>query len=258
VRDGASRRAVLWCEVADRRGREAANGTINRKVSLLGTMLRHAIHNNKLVRLPDLRKIRLREAEPRAGFFEEQQFEAVRKRLPVDLQTAVTVAYTYGWRMQSEVLSLERRHLDLQAGTLVLDAAMTKNGKGRTVYLTDELKGLLRAQVERVKELEKKLARVIPWLFPHLPSAYTSPGLVGTQRQHFRKAWVSACKAAGVPGKLRHDFRRTAARNLIRHGVPERVAMTITGHLTRSVFDRYNIVSSADLQEAARRISVSA
>ena len=60
--------------------------------------------------------------------------------------------------------------------------------------------------------------------------------------------------AAFVQGQLRHDFRRIAARNLVRRGVPERVAMTITGHKT-SVFERYNIVSPADLQEAARKLS---
>jgi integrase len=76
----------------------------------------------------------------------------------------------------------------------------------------------------------------------------------GHQIKNFRNTWKRVCHATGLAGKIPHDFRRTAVRNLVRAGVPERVAMMITGHKTRSVFDRYNIVSDGDLQEAARKL----
>ena len=104
----------------------------------------------------------------------------------------------------------------------------------------------------------------MPYVFPHLrgsdPREMHGPKRTvrGAPRQDFRRAWLTACAKAGVPGRLRHDFRRTAVRNLVAASVPERVAMTITGHKTRSVFDRYHIVSPADLQEASRKLAAAA
>lgn len=127
----------------------------------------------------------------------------------------------------------------------------SKTGEGRIVYLSSEVKKMLEEQIERVRTISRTLGRVIPYLFPHLLKGR----LQGERIRDFLKSWASACKAVGLSGMLRHDLRRTAARNLIRSGVPEVVSMRITGHRTRSVFDRYNIVSPADLQDAARKMA---
>src|SRR5262249_21732630 len=156
----------------------------------------------------------------------------------------VDIAYTFGWRMQSEVLTLERRQLDLDAGTIRLDPGTTKNDDGSLVYLPAALKAQLAAQVDRVRTLERRLARIVPSLFRH-PAGRRQGERVGD----FVKRWRTACRKAGVPGRLRHDFHRTAVWDMVNMRVPERVAMTVTGHKTRSVFDRYHIVSPADLQE---------
>jgi integrase len=240
--------ADITVYVAKRQGESASNGTINRELAVLNKMLQLAYENNKLLRLPVVRK--LKEGSPRQGFFEREQFEAVCHHLRSDLQVAIAIAYTFGWRMQSEVLTLERRQVDLDAGTLRLDPGTTKNDEARIVYLTPGLKSLLAVQVERVRTLEHRLGRIIPYLFPYLKGRHC-----GLRIRDFRKAWKTACLKAGCPGMLRHDFRRTAVRNMVNVGVPERVAMTVTGHKTRSIFDRYHIVSPADLQEVARKLT---
>jgi Phage integrase family len=133
---------------------------------------------------------------------------------------------------------------------LRLDPGTTKNDEGRVVYLTDELKRLLAAQLERIEALQRRLGRIVPFLFPHLDGDE-----LGRPRRDIRSAWRTACKLAGCSGMLPHDFRRTAVRNMVNAGVPERVAMMVTGHRSRAVFDRYHIVSPADLQDVARRLT---
>jgi integrase len=140
----------------------------------------------------------------------------------------------------------------LDAGTIRLDAGATKNDEGRVVYLPADLKGQIAAQIDRVRALERETGRLVPYLFPHFTSGHRYRK--GDRIQDFKKAWATACRKAGIAGRLRHDFRRTAVRNLVNAGVPERVAMKVTGHKTRSVFDRYHIVSPAELQEATRKL----
>jgi integrase len=240
--------ARITAYMAKRQEEGAANATINRELETLGKMLKLAYENNKLMRLPIIHKLAAN--PPRNGFFEPEQYEAVRRLLHTDQQLAVSIAHAFGWRMQSEVLTLQRRQVDLEAGTLRLEPGTTKNDDGRVVYLTPELKALITAQLERVRALERETGQIIPYLFPHLRGPHQ-----GKRVEDFKKAWKTACMKAGCPGMLRHDFRRTAVRNMVNLGVPERVAMKVSGHRSRTVFDRYHIVSPADLQEVARKLT---
>jgi integrase len=236
---------VEWGSPDDRRSRPVSNGAINRELTLLKRMFRLALQAGKLLAVPHIPL--LRENNVRKGFFEREQFEAVRRHLPEYARPIVTFAYYTGWRIDSEVLPLEWRQVDLQAGTVRLDPGTTKNDEGRVFMagLIDELRETLEAQRESAKRIGRERGEIARFVFSRN----------GERVRTFRKAWANACLAAACPGRIPHDFRRTAVRNLVRAGVPERVAMLMTGHKTRSVFERYNIVSDNDLAEASRKLN---
>ena len=152
----------------------------------------------------------------------------------------VTFGYKTGWR-RSEIVEMQWAQVDLHKGIVCLNPGETKNDQGRTVYLDDELKQVFSDQWKR----RKALGNLTPYVFTNE---------AGTDKvRDFRGAWDTACQAAGLGKRLFHDFRRTAVRNMVRATIPERVAMMISGHQTRSVFERYNIVSEDDLRMAAKR-----
>jgi integrase len=134
----------------------------------------------------------------------------------------VTFAYVTGWRLHAEILPLERRQVDLSANEVRLDPETTKNGDGRTFVLTATLRRVLQAQYAEREQL-RKAGHIVPWLFWRM----VAEGRGGDKKPQpitsVTKAWKNACKAAGCPGRIPHDLRRTAVRNLVRSGVPERV-----------------------------------
>ncbi len=231
--------------------RPASNAEINRELALLKRMFTLALDAEKLLHRPKIPM--LQEHNVRTGFFEAEQYRAVLAHLPEPIRPVIQFAYLTGWRIASEVLPLEWRRVDFEAGEVRLDVGRTKNGEGRTFPLTADLRALLLAQHAEHLRL-KKAGHIFPFVFFREVAEGRGGKLKPAPIVSFTKAWKSACRAAGCPGRLPHDLRRTAVRNFVRSGVPERVAMQLTGHKTRSVFERYNIVSEGDLHEAVRRL----
>ncbi len=239
----------------DRRLDEGAtNGTINRELSALIRMFTLGTQCTppKVHDAPFIPK--LKEAPPRKGFVEWGDFLAIRDKLADYLTDICTFGYRTGWR-KSELTELKLDQINLHQRIVSLNPGETKNDEGRTVYLDDELMEIVQRQLESRKHAKK----ILPYLFLNEDK---------TDRiKSFDKAFASACIKAGfwkweeddkgnkrkVSSILFHDLRRSAVRNLVRSGVPERVAMMVSGHKTRSVFNRYNIVSDSDLRLAAQR-----
>ena len=246
-----------------RRGQKASNATINRELGLLKRMFTLA-HRAELITVrPYIPK--LDEHNVRKGFFEDDAFDAVCRHLTPEIAAVAMTAYITGWRIDSEILPLEWRQVDLKAGTVMLDADTTKNDEPRLFPITDDLRVVLE-QRQELRAAQLAAGHLCPWVFFRL----VAEGRRGLSAQHrgfaavvltpqrikrFNKQWKTACAAAGCPGRVPHDLRRTAIRNMSRRGVPERVAMTLTGHKTRAVFDRYRIVNETDLRDAQTRLN---
>jgi integrase len=244
---------------------EYAPATINRATQLLAQAFALAVERKHLSTAPKIRHLSEKGNE-RQGFFSDGEFHTVLDFLPEYLRDFARFGYLVGWR-KGEIISL--RWEDIDGDCIRLRGVNSKNRQGRLVPLDGELAELIERR-KIARQVERDNAVMLSTFIFHLE---------GEPVGDFRKAWQTACVKAGLgqftcpacelpvdghecpsckhasrySGRLFHDFRRTAIRDMTRAGVGESVAMKMSGHKTRSVFDRYNITSEADLRDALRK-----
>ena len=216
----------------------AAPGTVNRELAALRRMLSLALSAGKLSRIPKIEM--LAENNVRESFLEHGDVTVLLGNLPESVRDLVEFEYLSGWR-QGSVKRFQWADVDMATQTARLRSA---NSKNKTPWILP-LTGML---LEVIQRRMKQRRLDCPYVFHRN----------GKQIKDYRDAWAKACKASGlVPGRAGvtpHDLRRCAARNLSRAGVPEQIAMKITGHKTSSMYRRYRIVDERDLREATQSL----
>ena len=228
------------------RRRPVSNATVNRELQFLTQA--YNLKAKEVGTGPTIPKLGERVRE---GFYERAVFEEIAGRLPHDLQDFARWGYFTGWR-KGEISSLRWMDLNMEDRQLRLRGQFSKNGEQRTVPLMGELWEIIqrRWKARRYKDKDGVTAISPLVFFRERGRGVPKAGVAVVQ---FRKTWKEACEAADQPEALFHDFRRTAVRNMIRAGVPRRVAMLVSGHKTESVFERYNITDEHDLEDAIRK-----
>jgi integrase len=219
---------------------EAKPATINRELAVLRRAYNLGRRNRRILADHQPYIQMLKENNVRKGFVEPAQYEALVRELSKDglwLRTLFECAYTWGFRKGELVISdgkggLTVGQIDFSERLVRLEVGETKNQDGREVPMTNTIYELLKVLCEGKKSGDFVFTRD------------------GKPVQSFRKTWRSAVKRAGLPNLLFHDLRRSAVRVMVRSGLNENVAMSISGHRTRSTFERYNIVSKKDKVEA--------
>jgi integrase len=230
-----------------RRAEGAADGTIQQEMALLKRTFSLAIRSNKIARAPYIPVPRVDNV--RKGFIEREGYIRLHAELPEYLRPFVTMAYTTGMR-RGEIVTLKWDNVDLLSGIVRLNVGETKNGEGRVIPLGEELLECLKSQLR----LRNNTVPDCPLVFFRIIRTKENPVPSWVPIGDFRKVWETACAKCGLVGLLIHDLRRAAVRNLLRAGVQEQVAMKLSGHLTRAIFARYNIVSEQDLTDAVRKL----
>lgn len=218
-----------------------ARATVNREIQPLKQAFNLAHRQDRISRVPYIPL--LREDNARQGFFEHSEFVAVVASLPDPINDIARFAYFSGWR-KGEILSLRWEAVDRKGREIRLRTS--KSGHGRVLPLEGELWAVIERRWKARRFQRADGVRALSEFVFHNH---------GQAIGEFRRSWATACKNAKVPGKLFHDLRRTAVRNMIRAGVPQSVAMAISGHRTVSMFLRYNITSDEDRRMAVRQVA---
>jgi len=182
---------------------------------------------------------RLEEDNVRQGFIEDEHYRLVLLELPGHLKAMFVCGYHLGMRA-GEFRKLRWEQIDLGSKEVRLERKQTKSKRPRTAPIYGDMIPWLEHQKEEHDEL-----------WPDCPFVFHYRGRPISE--HI-KGWRRAAVAAGLPNLLFHDLRRSAVRNMERDGIPRKVAMSITGHRTESVYTRYDIVSGRDQRLAAEKL----